>query len=62
MAIAVLERAVGPLWLKRTALLVLLFALGAVLRCSVPLKRLVAAAVRQRRERERDSDRERELE
>ena len=35
----------GLAWLRRVALLTLILALGAVLSCSVPLKRMVAAAL-----------------
>ena len=45
IALSVLQRTMGPLWLRRMALLTLLLALGAVLSCSVPLKRIVAAAL-----------------
>jgi hypothetical protein len=50
IALSILQRAAGPQWVKRAAIVGLVVALGLVLRCSVPLKRMVAAAVRKRRE------------
>jgi hypothetical protein len=50
IAISVLQRSAGPLWAKRVALLALLLALGVVLRCSIPLKSMVARTLHYRRE------------
>lgn len=43
VAMAVLHRSAGPLWVRRTAFAVFVIALLIVLRCSIPLKRLVAS-------------------
>jgi hypothetical protein len=45
-----LLRTAGPLWIKRAAVLALLLSLAVVLRCSIPLKRLVARKLLYRRE------------
>ena len=49
VALGLLQRTAGPLWVKRVAILALIITLGVVLRCSVPLKRLVAQAVQRRK-------------
>jgi protein-S-isoprenylcysteine O-methyltransferase Ste14 len=49
-AMVVLYRSLGPLWARRTALAVLVIALLVVLRCSIPLKRLVASRLAQPRD------------
>jgi hypothetical protein len=50
IAIAILQQVAGSLWPRRLAVVALVLALGAVLRCSIPLKRLVAQRLLQRRE------------
>lgn len=49
-AMAVLHRSAGPLWARRAAFAVLVVALLIVLRCSIPLKRLVASRLIQPRD------------
>jgi hypothetical protein len=48
-AMAFLHRGVGPLWLKRTGVAAFVLACAVVLRCSIPLKRLVERSVQSRR-------------
>jgi hypothetical protein len=50
IAIAVLRRPVSPPWLHHLAVVALVLALAGVMRCSIPLKRLVALRLRQRHE------------
>jgi hypothetical protein len=50
IAISVLQRNAGSLWANRAALVALLLGLGVVLRCSIPLKSLVARTLLHRRE------------
>ncbi len=50
IALFVLQRTTGPLWVKRVAVLALLLALAAVLRCSIPLRNMVAQTLFYRRE------------
>jgi protein-S-isoprenylcysteine O-methyltransferase Ste14 len=48
VAFSVLHQASGPAWVRPVALLAFAVACAAVLWCSVPLKRLVAQALRTR--------------
>lgn len=48
-AASFLHRGVGPLWLKRTGITAVVLACAVVLRCSIPLKRLVERSVQSRR-------------
>ena len=48
-AVAFLQRGFGPLWVKRLAMGLFLVACAVVLRCSVPLKRLVERSLQRRR-------------
>jgi hypothetical protein len=48
VAFGVLQRVRGPIWVKPVALLAFAVACAVVLWCSVPLKRLVANALRNR--------------
>ena len=43
VAMAVLHCSAGPAWVRRAGFAVLVIALLVVLRCSIPLKRLVAS-------------------
>jgi hypothetical protein len=49
-ALSILQRAAGPLWFKRVAIVAFVVAVGVVVRCSIPLRQMVAASVRRRRE------------
>jgi hypothetical protein len=50
IAVAVLQRSAGALWLRRLAVMVMVLAVAGVLRCSIPLKRLVANRLLQRQQ------------
>jgi hypothetical protein len=54
IALSVLHRSAGPLWAKRLALLALFLALAVVLRCSIPLRNMVARTLLYRREGRQD--------
>lgn len=50
LAVAVLHRAGGSVWLGRIALAALVLGLVVVLRCSIPLRRIVAVRLLQPRD------------
>lgn len=49
-AVALLHRGVGPLGLKRMVMAAFVLSCVVILRCSIPLKRLVERSLRSRRE------------
>jgi len=48
-AVAFLHRGVGPLWLKRIVMAGFVLSFLVILRCSIPLKRLVERSLESRR-------------
>jgi hypothetical protein len=49
-AVAFLQKGVSPLWLKRIVMAAFVLSLLVILRCSIPLKRLVERSLQSRRE------------